>query len=98
MISLTAYAAAFVLYFAVGLTAWRVADRYGINGETWLLIIGWLPAALIAAVFLWSIIAAMDDMNDTTTDRAQLVTPRWLPMLLVGLAVVATILHHLGVV
>lgn len=36
--------------------------------------------------------------DETRDDRAQLVTPRWLPILLVGVAVVATILHHLRVV
>ena len=68
MIPLTAYAAAVVLYFAIGIAAWRVAERYDINGDTTILIYGWLPVALVIAVGLWSLKAMMDDMDEARAE------------------------------
>lgn len=68
MIPLSVYAAAIVLYFAIGLAAWRVAERYDINGDTRLLIYGWLPVALVVAVGLWSLKAMADDMDEARAE------------------------------
>jgi hypothetical protein len=84
------------VYLLIGLAAWQIADRHNFEGDNWRLIYRWPGAAavaVIALVLVWSAI-----WDETRDDRAQLTTPRWLPMLLVGVAAVATILHHLGVV
>jgi len=96
MIPLTAYAAGALVYLLIGLAAWQIADRHDFEGDNWRLIYRWPGAAAVAVVVLAMVWPVIRDV--TRDNRAQLTTPRWLPMLLVGLVVVATILHHLGVV
>lgn len=91
----TITAATFAAYVIAGVATY-IALPAALRREppTVVLILAW-PVLWHAHDIAHNIIRAVEVGGD---DRALLVTPRWLPMLLVGLVVVATILNHLGVV
>jgi len=51
-----------VVYFHIGLVAWRLAESHNIDGDTRLLIYGWLPVLLIVALNPFSVYEAMDSV------------------------------------
>ena len=88
------------LYFAIGIAAFGMAERYDINGDTTILIYGWLPVALVVAIGALSLMAAVDGMNEVAAgdddDRAQMgPSPIWIPGLLTLLVIVAIVLNEL---
>jgi hypothetical protein len=99
MISTLIAAVAVVVYFHIGLVAWRLAESHNINGDTRLLIYGWLPVLLIVAAGAWSLVAVVDDTADVLRDddRAQTgPTPIWIPGLLTALVIAGMVLREVG--